>query len=138
MSIALALRARGLTQQQIARQLGVPRRTVADWLGQFGTAAEMATPAEPLLDQAALDEAAAAERHACEIRLRAERRAGQLLRETEKARGAREPGTDRGATPSTDTRASTLRDFGISKGQSSRWQQLAAVPEGDFEAALAG
>ncbi len=31
----------------------------------------------------------------------------------------------------------TLSDLGVSKGQSSRWQALAGVPEEDFEAALA-
>lgn len=79
-----------------------------------------------------------AERRACEIRLRAERKAGELLRDMEKARGATEPGTNRGTTRSRDTTASTttLRDLGISKQQSSDWQRLAAVPEDDFEAAL--
>jgi hypothetical protein len=34
-----------------------------------------------------------AERRCCEIRLRAERKAGELLRQTEQAKGAREPGS---------------------------------------------
>jgi hypothetical protein len=59
-----------------------------------------------------------AESQACEIRLRAERRAGQLLGEMEKARGARGSGS-------------------ISHDQSSRWQKLAAIPEAEFEATFA-
>ncbi|MDH3595780.1 MAG: hypothetical protein OEU09_14105 [Rhodospirillales bacterium] len=70
-----------------------------------------------------------AERRACEIRLRAERKAGQLLQEMDKNKGAAQP------TRSSDT--TTLRELGISKDQSSRWQRLAAVPEAEFEAALA-
>jgi hypothetical protein len=58
-----------------------------------------------------------AERRACEIRLRAERKAGQLLRGMEKAKGAAQPG---------------------SKQQSSDWQKLGAMPEDQFEGALAG
>lgn len=80
-----------------------------------------------------------AERRACEIRLRAERKAGQLISEMEKAKGAAEPGTNRGMTPLPDVRASrpTLDDLGISYKQSSDWQRLARVPEDEFEAALA-
>jgi hypothetical protein len=79
-----------------------------------------------------------AERQCCEIRLRAERKAGQLLAKREKAKGAREPGTNRGTTPSDGTRASkTMADLGISYDQASQWQKLADVPEAQFEAALA-
>jgi hypothetical protein len=56
-----------------------------------------------------------AERRACEIRLRAERKAGQLLQQMEKAKGAREPGTHRGTTPSHGATASTLADLGITR-----------------------
>jgi hypothetical protein len=64
------------------------------------------------------------------MRLRAERQAGRLLSQMEKAKGAAEPGTDRGSTRSPDATASkTLADLGISKGQSSRWQRLAQQPQ---------
>lgn len=69
-----------------------------------------------------------AERRACEIRLRAERKAGQLLAGMDLKAGRPEKS-------STDTRIS---DLGVSYDQSSKWQQLAAVPEEDFEAALSG
>lgn len=55
-----------------------------------------------------------------EIKVRAERRCGELLAATEKNKGA--------ATPSNDTRASapTLREMGLTYDESSRYQQLAA------------
>ena len=56
------------------------------------------------------------ERRACEIRLRAERKAGQLLAETEMDRG----GGDHRSRQST---GGNLSDLGISKYQTSRWQQ---------------
>jgi hypothetical protein len=82
-----------------------------------------------------------AERKRAEIRLRAERRAGQLLRQMEKAKGTRSQLSGRNGSggrvvrPPEDER--TLADLGISKTQSSRWQKLAEVPEGEFEAVLA-
>lgn len=92
-----------------------------------------------------------AERAATQIRLRAERRAGELLRDMAKAKGAAngEPGPGRGnKTQSQDATTfsadyadapeppAKLADMGISRTQSSRWQQLATVPEEQFEAAL--
>jgi len=64
--------------------------------------------------------------NAAEIKIRAERRAGELLVEMEKHKGA--------ATRSHDVTASPpkLDDLGISKMQSSRWQQEARVPEDTF------
>lgn len=80
-----------------------------------------------------------AERQACLVRLRAERKAGELLRDMEKAKGAAEPGTNRGTTPSHDVRASPTRsELGVSYKQSSDWQRLAKVPQDEFEAALNG
>lgn len=74
---------------------------------------------------------------AATARVRAERKCGELLSAMDKAKGAAEAGTNRGATPSTDARASkTLNEMGISYDQSSKWQKLAAVPEEEFEAAI--
>jgi hypothetical protein len=67
-----------------------------------------------------------AERQACEIRLRAERKAGQLLAQMDKLKGRPEKASD----------AVTLSDVGVSRNQSSQWQQLAEIPDEDFEVAL--
>ena len=69
----------------------------------------------------------------CRIRLRAERKAGELLKQMGEA-GERDPG-GRGRIESRP--ATQLRDLGVSRDQSSDWQQLAAIPEAEFEAALA-
>ena len=76
------------------------------------------------------------ERRACEIRLRAERKAGQLLSKREKANRGPDK-TGQGSQRATSD-ARTLSEHGISKDQSSRWQQLGDVPEEDFETALNG
>src|SRR5690242_2473442 len=62
-----------------------------------------------------------------EIKLRAERKAGELLAAMEKNPGA--------ATRSHAVTASLprLKDLGIGKMQSSRWQLEASVPEGAFQ-----
>jgi hypothetical protein len=67
------------------------------------------------------------ERRCAHIRLRAEKRAGQLL----KTRPAPH-GNQYGRSSET-----TLHDFGISKDQSSAWQKLADIAEPEFESALA-
>jgi hypothetical protein len=72
-----------------------------------------------------------AEREACEIRLRAERKAGQLLAVMPKQQGARGVGKK---VASTETRP--LADLGISYDQSSQWQKLGAMPDEDFELAI--
>lgn len=69
----------------------------------------------------------------------AERRAGQLLTEMAKAKAS--PGnqyTGKVDRSHDTTGPTTLAELGISKDQSSKWQQLAAVPEAEFEAVLAG
>jgi hypothetical protein len=67
---------------------------------------------------------------ATEIRVRAERRAGQMLAEMPKAKGAAAGGEKdgpRGNYVVPRDSAPTLETLGISKNQSSRWQKLAAV-----------
>lgn len=68
-----------------------------------------------------------------EIKVRAERRAGQMLAEMPKAKGEL-----RNSSRSHDVTATkTLADIGISKNESSRWQKLAAVSDEKFEHAVA-
>ncbi|MBZ5598468.1 MAG: hypothetical protein LAO03_22180 [Acidobacteriia bacterium] len=81
---------------------------------------------------------------AAEIRIRAERRAGQLLSDMEKNPGTRGEGRPRkDGTKFTRSSRTTayppkLEDIGITKDQSSKWQRLALlVDEGTFEKALA-
>jgi hypothetical protein len=75
-----------------------------------------------------------AERQACEIRLRAERKAGSLLKEMKKAKAS---GSNQHEERSHSTTAPPrLSDLGITKDQSSQWQKLADVPQEDFDAAL--
>ena len=66
---------------------------------------------------------------ATEIRVRAERKAGEML-----AQVGIKSGNPQWSTPSTIGK--TLEEIGISKYQSSRWQKLAAVPEDQFEQAI--
>ena len=69
---------------------------------------------------------------ATEIKVRAERRAGQLLAEMPKLNGAR------GVGKKVDSHdVSPLAALGVSHSQSSRWQKLAAVPDDKFEQAVA-
>jgi hypothetical protein len=79
-----------------------------------------------------------AERKAAVIRIRAERKGGELLRRM-RERGERDAGRggDR-RSPSARTRViPNLADMGISYDQSSRWQQLSEVPQEEFEADMA-
>ena len=73
--------------------------------------------------------------HATEIRLRAERRAGELLAEAEGS-GAESTGSNQhrcGRRSQPHLRHPTLADLGITKTQSAKWQKLAALPEDKFE-----
>jgi hypothetical protein len=73
-----------------------------------------------------------------EIKLRAERRAGELLRETERAAGSRKQLAGRNSSGGTirlppEKTTPKLKDLGITKRQSANWQQLANVPAAKFE-----
>lgn len=65
---------------------------------------------------------------AAEIKIRAERRAGEMLGERDKNKGARGIGVS-----FHDESAPTLSELGISENQSHRWQLEAGVPEVEFE-----
>lgn len=66
---------------------------------------------------------------ATEIKVRAERRAGELL-----AQGERAPGT----SCQGDTRYQrALKENGVAGKTAHRWQMLAAIPEGQFEQSVA-
>ena len=66
-----------------------------------------------------------------EIKLRAERKAGDMLRDTEKHPPGPIPIKDR-CHDATDL-PPRLEDLGISKSQSSRWQKISEIPEESFE-----
>lgn len=82
---------------------------------------------------------------ATDIKLRAERRAGELLREMPKNKGTRGTG-DANVGKSTGARDArgpvdstpTLSALGITYDESSRWQKLAAMPEKQFEEKVTG
>ena len=61
-----------------------------------------------------------------EIKLRAERKAGHMLIEQEKNKGAAVSAENADDIP-------RLKDIGISYSQSSRWQAIAGIPEAEFE-----
>jgi hypothetical protein len=69
-------------------------------------------------------------RQVCELRIRAERRAGGLIAEMEKNRGGN-PSSAKEGLPA------TLKELGISYNQSSLWQRLNRIPEDLFEKVLA-
>ena len=73
-----------------------------------------------------------AENRCAEMRLRAERRAGELLAAMDKAKG----GQPYQATGPAARPVETCANLGITKNQSSTWQRLAAVPQERFEMLL--
>lgn len=80
---------------------------------------------------------------ATDIKLRAERRAGELLaampknKGTQGAAAGRDSSGGRVIRPPEDN-TPKLSDLGISKDESSRWQKLAAMPDEKFEEELTG
>lgn len=73
-----------------------------------------------------------AQNRAAEVHLRAQRKAGEILAAMEKNKGE----LLRGNTMLPREEVPKLKDLGIDKMQSSRWQRLASVPEEQFEAHL--
>jgi hypothetical protein len=72
--------------------------------------------------------------YTAELKIRAERTVGELLAEMEKNKGELKRGEFKQSPRSHDaTTVNTLKDIGINKSQSSRWQQLAAIPEDDLK-----
>jgi len=71
-----------------------------------------------------------AQNRCAEIKLRAERKAGDVLAETEMDKGGR-------PKKNQSHRATSLKDLDINKSQSARWQQAASIPEDEFEAHIA-
>ena len=65
-----------------------------------------------------------------EIKIRAERRAGELLQEIDKSRGGRPTKT---SNMMLQVSGPTLMELGVSRMQSSRWQTIANIPERMFE-----
>ncbi len=74
-----------------------------------------------------------------EIKLRAERRAGEIIREMPKAEAPAGPGRGHKNPVERDDTLSAprLSDLGISRDESSRWQKMASLPEERFEEHIA-
>lgn len=68
---------------------------------------------------------------ATEIKVRAERRAGELLSVGQESGDVAGRGR-----PAADTKSVTLTDLGVTENQSRRWKKLAAVPAEQFEHAI--
>lgn len=73
------------------------------------------------------------ERCACEIRLRAEKKAGVLSRGLEKKQGARNDKQPLPTMGRSSTKKEQLRKAGISLRQAEQWEKLADVPDEVFE-----
>jgi N6-adenosine-specific RNA methylase IME4 len=83
-----------------------------------------------------------AQNHAAEIKLRAQRRAGEVLQEMEKAKGQGERGEDgkfhqRLEAPTAGNEPPTYAEMGIEKHAAHNWQIIADMPEEDFEQHIA-
>ncbi len=73
---------------------------------------------------------------AAEIKVRAERRLGEMLREQKAAGGMNDGGRPTKTGSSLEPVLPTLAEVGIDKKLSMRSQQLAAMPEQHFETAI--
>lgn len=86
-----------------------------------------------------------AERKAREIRLRAERRVGQITKAMAKSKGGRPKKKPRGAVPPVSktrcaapsvSKKDQLKAAGVTVDQAKQWEKLAAVPDEVFDEAL--
>lgn len=73
--------------------------------------------------------------YASEIRMRAERRAGQILIESKRTKTRRIKGQSH--VEGDDMSLPTLADLGLTRDEASKWQRIAKLSERDFEARLA-
>jgi hypothetical protein len=74
-----------------------------------------------------------AELRAQEVRMRAERHCGMLLKEMQKRRARATGHGDQKSESRHATPISTLKDLGVTKDQSYRWQKMAEIPNKEFE-----
>lgn len=77
-----------------------------------------------------------AEDAACELRIRAERRIGQLLQRQEKPVGGRPAKTGRASRPVSEPHTPTLAEMGITKDRAAQAQALANAPDETFDRAI--
>jgi len=76
------------------------------------------------------------ERNAARIKLRAERRVGEMLRDMEKAKGGQPYQDNPTGNTVAPVETPTLAEIGITKRQSSDWQRMADIDEAEFEVRL--
>lgn len=75
--------------------------------------------------------------YATEIKVRAERRCGELLARAKQDGQRKSDGRPKKQSNDATVSEPTLKAIGLTKDQSSRYQQLAAMPEKHFETAVA-
>ena len=75
-----------------------------------------------------------AQNQCAEIKLRAERKAGEVLEGIPRSDGGRPQKNSDRDEPSFQK---AIEDIGVSKTAATRWQQAASVPEAEFEAHVA-
>lgn len=75
-----------------------------------------------------------AQNHAAEVKLRAQRRGGEILQQMEKRNGNLKKGP---VLPAVEDGKSSLEELGITYNDSSRWQNIAKMPEEKFEEFIA-
>src|SRR5262245_40013225 len=120
----------GLTKYNTARRALAEAVRIDEVKAIRDKAVAMKVYAEQANDRQLID-------HAIELQLRAERRAGELLREM-MDRGERDSGKGN-RNPALKSQAATpkLSDLGVTKSQSSRWQRLSMLSDEGFEQKVA-